>query len=252
VIDFTGSSKVHRGNLNATEAIVHSVVLYVLRLLVDEPLPLNEGLLKNVKLKVPTGILNPKFDKINAKSPAVVGGNTEVSQRLTDTLLKAFRLAACSQGTMNTFLFGNKEFGYYETICGGTGAGKGFNGADAVHQHMTNTRITDPELLEHRYPVMLERFSIRDGSGGKGKWTGGEGVIREIIFKEEMDINILSQHREVRPYGMSGGRPGQTGSQIVIRADGTKLEMQGVDGVTVFPNDRIIIITPGGGGWGEI
>jgi 5-oxoprolinase (ATP-hydrolysing) len=175
VIDFTGSSKVHRGNLNATEAIVHSVVLYVLRLLVNEPLPLNEGLLKNVKLKVPTGILNPKFDKINAKSPAVVGGNTEVSQRLTDTLLKAFRLAACSQGTMNNFLFGNKEFGYYETICGGTGAGKGFNGADAVHQHMTNTRITDPDLLEHRYRVMLERFSFRDGSGGKGKWNGGEG-----------------------------------------------------------------------------
>lgn len=252
IIDFAGSSKVHPGNLNATKAIVHSVVLYVLRLLVNEPLPLNEGLLKYVKLKIPHGILNPKFHKVNAKSPAVVGGNTEVSQRLTDTLLKAFRIAACSQGTMNNFLFGNDKFGYYETICGGTGAGNGFDGADAVHQHMTNTRITDPELLEHRYPVMLEKFSIRKRSGGKGKWKGGDGVLREIIFKEEMQINILSQHRVVKPYGMSGGSPGETGSQSIVRADGTKLEMRGVDGVTVFPDDRIIIKTPGGGGWGKI
>ncbi len=250
-IDFSGSSKVHSGNMNATEAIIHSVVLYVLRLWVNEPLPLNEGLLSNVKLIIPQSILNPKFNRINAKSPAVVGGNTEVSQRLTDTLLKAFGLAACSQGTMNNFLFGNENFGYYETICGGTGAGPGFSGADAVHQHMTNTRITDPEILEHRYPVRLESFSIRKGSGGKGKWQGGNGVIREIFFKEKMEISILSQHRIEQPYGMKGGEPGAPGEQIIIRAGGEKENLKGIDGTVVNPGDRVIIKTPGGGGWGH-
>ncbi|MBK5280141.1 MAG: hydantoinase B/oxoprolinase family protein, partial [Bacteroidia bacterium] len=169
-VDFTGSSPVHSGNLNATKAIVQSVVLYVLRLLVNKPIPMNEGLMERVKLILPHGLLNPDFEK--GVLPAIVGGNTEVSQRLTDALLKAFQLAACSQGTMNNFLFGNEKFGYYETICGGTGSGDSFNGADAVHQHMTNTRITDPEILEMRYPVRLEKFEIRKGSGGNGKWQG--------------------------------------------------------------------------------
>jgi 5-oxoprolinase (ATP-hydrolysing) len=251
MIDFTGTSPVHSGNMNATEAIVNSVVLYVLRLLINEPVPLNEGLLEPVKLIIPRGLLNPTFSSDSFKSPAVVGGNTEVSQRLTDTLLKAFQLAACSQGTMNNFLFGNAEFGYYETICGGTGAGVGFNGSDAVHQHMTNTRITDPEIMEHRYPVILERFGVRRGSGGKGRWSGGNGVLREVIFNQTVEMNILSQHRREQPYGIKGGAPGKKGSQMIVRSDGKKERLKGVDGRTVCAGDRVIIKTPGGGGCGK-
>jgi 5-oxoprolinase (ATP-hydrolysing) len=249
-IDFTGSSAVHRGNLNATPAIVQSVVLYVLRLLVNQPVPMNEGLMQNVKLILPRGLLNPDFSD-ERKLPAVVGGNTEVSQRLTDTLLKAFKLAACSQGTMNNFLFGNERFGYYETICGGTGAGEGFEGTDAVHQHMTNTRITDPEILELRYPVRLERFEIRKDSGGKGKWKGGNGIIREIIAKEPLEINILSQHRKEKPYGLNGGASGKTGNQYIITADEKKIMLKGMDSSRLEVNDRIVIETPGGGAFGK-
>ncbi|MFZ5972973.1 MAG: hydantoinase B/oxoprolinase family protein [Bacteroidota bacterium] len=248
-IDFQGSAPAHAGNLNATRAIVQSVVLYVLRLLIDKPLPMNEGLLEQVKINLPEGILNPSFDTPDA--PAVVGGNTEVSQRLTDTLLKALGLAACSQGTMNNFLFGNALFGYYETICGGTGAGPGFAGASGVHQHMTNTRITDPELLELRYPVRLESFAIRKNSGGRGKWRGGDGVVRSFYFLAPLEINILSQHRKEKPYGMQGGLPGQTGKQYVVRANGAKELLQGMDSTQVQEGDRLVIETPGGGGWGK-
>ncbi|MGC4033947.1 MAG: hydantoinase B/oxoprolinase family protein [Tepidisphaeraceae bacterium] len=223
-IDFTGSSAVHPGNLNATRAIVQSVVLYVLRLLVNQPLPMNEGLMEPVDIFLPTGLLNPDF---KASLPAVVGGNTEVSQRLTDTLIKAFGLAACSQGTMNNFLFGNERFGYYETICGGTGAGPGFNGSDAVHQHMTNTRITDPELLEFRYPVRLVRFEVRKNSGGKGKWKGGNGIEREIYFNTTLDINLLTQHRVEKPYGLKGGASGKPGEQLIIRKNGEDPKAEG-------------------------
>ncbi|HWA35027.1 MAG TPA: hydantoinase B/oxoprolinase family protein, partial [Cyclobacteriaceae bacterium] len=247
-IDFTGSSPTHRGNLNATKAIVQSVVLYTLRLLVNEPLPMNEGLMAPVELVLPTGLLNPDFSK--HPLPAVVGGNTEVSQRLTDTLLKAFGLVACSQGTMNNFLFGNEKFGYYETICGGTGAGDGFHGADAVHQHMTNTRITDAELMEFRYPVRLEKFEIRKNSGGKGKWRGGEGIERKIFFKQTLEINLLTQHRVEKPYGLKGGEAGKPGEQVIIRADGTREKLKGMDSATVKAGDRLVIKTPGGGGWG--
>ncbi len=250
-IDFTGSAKIHPGNLNATPAIVQSVVLYVLRLVVNRAVPMNEGLMQNVKLILPEGLLNPDFSD-EKKLPAVVGGNTEVSQRLTDTLIKAFGLAACSQGTMNNFLFGNKRFGYYETICGGTGAGKGFDGSDAVHQHMTNTRITDPEVLELRYPVRLDRFEIRKSSGGKGKWSGGNGIIREIVAREELEINILSQHRKEKPYGLKGGGTGKTGDQYIIKSDGRKVNLKGMDGTSVQSGDRIIITSPGGGGYGKI
>lgn len=246
-IDFSGSSPVHPGNLNATKAIVQSVVLYVLRLLVNHPLPMNEGLMEPVDLVLPTGLLNPDF---TVSLPAVVGGNTEVSQRLTDTLIKAFGLAACSQGTMNNFLFGNERFGYYETICGGTGAGPGFHGCDAVHQHMTNTRITDPELLEFRYPVRLERFAIRKNSGGKGKWHGGCGIEREILFNAALDINLLTQHRVEKPYGLKGGGSGKVGEQYIIRKNGEFLKLKGMDSAKVKPGDRLVIKTPGGGGWG--
>lgn len=255
IFDFTGTSPVHAGNLNATRAIVQSALLYVLRLLVNKPIPMNEGLLENVKIVLPACCLDP-FSNTDLKTsgadlPAVVGGNTEVSQRLTDTLLKAFGLAACSQGTMNNFLFGNRQFGYYETIGGGTGAGPGFNGSDAVHQHMTNTRITDAELLELRYPVRLLRFEIRKNSGGRGKWSGGNGIVREILFNTTVEVNLLSQHRKEVPYGMKGGRPGKKGNQKIIRADGSVELLKGMDSITAEPGDRLIIQTPGGGGWGK-
>lgn len=249
LLDFSKSSGVHPGNLNATKAIVQSVVLYTLRLLINEPLPMNEGLMDSVDLILPHGLLNPDFSV--RPMPAVVGGNTEVSQRLTDTVLKAFGLAACSQGTMNNFLFGNDRFGYYETICGGTGAGPGFDGAHAVHQHMTNTRITDPEVLEHRYPVRLVRFEIREGSGGAGRWKGGNGSIREYEFLEKLEVNLLSQHRIQEPYGMVGGSPGLTGRQRLIRRDGSQLALQGIVNLQAEAGERVIIETPGGGGWGR-
>lgn len=251
LVDFTGSAGVHPGNLNAPPAVVRSAVLYALRLLIAEPLPLNEGILKPVEIRVPPGMLNPPFPADPAEAPAVVGGNVETSQRIVDTLLKALGLAACSQGTMNNVLFGNPRFGYYETVCGGSGAGPGFHGASAVHTHMTNTRITDPELLEHRYPVRLERFAIRRGSGGAGRWRGGDGAIRELTFLDAVSLSLLTQHRVERPYGGSGGEPGLPGRQRLIRASGEVVELAPVDGCEVAPGDRLVLETPGGGGWGE-
>jgi 5-oxoprolinase (ATP-hydrolysing) len=250
-IDFTGSAGVHPGNLNAPPAVVRSAVLYVLRLLIAEPLPLNEGLLSPVEILVPPGMLNPPFPDDPAECPAVVGGNVETSQRLVDTLVKALRLAAGSQGTMNNLLFGNRRFGFYETVCGGAGAGPGFHGAGAVHTHMTNTRITDPEVLEHRYPVRLERFAIRAGSGGAGRWRGGDGAVRELTFLEPVALSLLTQHRVERPYGMEGGEPGQPGRQRLVRASGEIVELASIDGCEAGPGDRLILETPGGGGWGE-
>jgi 5-oxoprolinase (ATP-hydrolysing) len=250
VIDFGGSADVHPGNLNATPAIVRSVVLYVLRLLVREPLPLNEGLLRAVDLHLPPGLLNPPFGDDPAHDPAVVGGNTEVSQRLTDTLLKALGVAACSQGTMNNVLWGSTGFGYYETVCGGAGAGPGWDGASAVHTHMTNTRITDPEVVEHRYPVRVERFGVRAGSGGAGAHRGGDGAVRELTFLAPMSLSVLTQHRAEGPYGMHGGGSGAPGRQRVLRAGGETVELAPVDGIEVEAGDRLVLETPGGGGWG--
>jgi len=249
-LDFAGTAGVHPGNLNATPAIVRSVVLYVLRLLVREPLPLNEGLLRAVEVRVPRGMLDPEWPDDPARAPAVVGGNTEVSQRLTDTLLKALRLAACSQGTMNNVLWGTERFGYYETVCGGAGAGPGWNGAGPVHTHMTNTRITDPEVVEHRYPVRIERFAVRAGSGGAGRFRGGDGAVRETVFLQPASLSILAQHRAEGPYGVDGGRPGAPGRQRLVRAAGDVLELGSVDGCEVAPGDRLVLETPGGGGWG--
>jgi 5-oxoprolinase (ATP-hydrolysing) len=248
-VDFAGSSPVHPGNLNATPAIVRSAVLYVVRLLVDEPLPLNEGMMRPVELAIPTGLLNPDFPADETQAPAVVGGNTEVSQRLVDTLLKALGMAACSQGTMNNVLWGSADFGYYETVCGGSGAGPGWAGESAVHCHMTNTRITDAEVVEHRYPVRVERFEIRRGSGGAGRWPGGDGAVREIAFLKPMSLSVLTQHRVERPYGGAGGEPGAAGRQTVVRADGGSFELAPVDGCEMEPGDRLILETPGGGGW---
>ncbi|UII27864.1 hydantoinase B/oxoprolinase family protein [Fulvivirga maritima] len=247
IFDFTGTSDTHPGNLNATEAIVNSVVLYVLRLSITENLPLNEGLTSNIKVILPHGMLNPDFSK---ESPAVVGGNTEISQRLTDTLLKALNMAACSQGTMNNVLFGNNKFGYYETIGGGTGAGAGFNGKDAIHQHMTNTKITDPEIMEYRYPVRINKFGIRENSGGKGLWNGGNGIIREIEFLDNLDLTVLTQHRQTAPYGLKGGEDGLTGNQQLKQQNQIK-ELLPSDSVKVKPGDVLCINTPGGGGFGK-
>ncbi len=249
-IDFTGTAGVHKGNLNATPAVVRSVVMYVLRLLLTTPLPLNEGLMRAVDLTIPRGLLNPDFDLDPVRAPAIVGGNIETSQRLVDTLLKALGLAACSQGTMNNVLFGDERFGYYETICGGCGAGPGFDGASAVHSHMTNTRMTDAEILEHRFPVRLERFAVRRGSGGAGRFRGGDGAVRELTFLSPVSLSILSQHRVVPPYGLEGGGPGATGSQRVVRATGEIVVLGSNDGCEVGPGDRLIIETPGGGGYG--
>jgi len=250
IIDFSGSADVHKGNMNATSAIVNGVVIYVLRLLLNEPIPLNDGILDPVKLIIPRGILNPDFPEDPAKCPAVVGGNVELSQRLTDTLLKAFETVACSQGTMNNILFGTDKFSYYETICGGCGAGKDFDGASAVHHHMTNTRITDPEIMEHRYPVRLERFEIRKNSGGKGKHNGGDGVIREISFLKPVSLSLLSQHRKQVPYGLKDGLPGKKGEQFVRRKNGKIEKLKGLDKTKMKAGDKFVIKTPGGGGYG--
>jgi 5-oxoprolinase (ATP-hydrolysing) len=249
-IDFAGTAGVHPGNLNATPAIVASVVLYVLRLLVSEPLPLNEGLLAPVELLVPKGLLDPPFGDDPRTAPAVVGGNTETSQRLVDLLLAALGLAACSQGTMNNVLFGTDRFGYYETVCGGVGACQGARGANAVHSHMTNTRITDPEVVEHRYPVRVSRFAVRRGSGGRGRWPGGDGAVRELVFLAPMSLSVLTQHRTVAPYGMAGGEAGAPGRQRVVRSSGEVVALSSIDGCEVGPGDRLVLETPGGGGWG--
>ena len=237
--------------MNATYAIVNSVVIYVLRLLLNEPLPLNEGILEPVRIVLPESLLNPDFSRSHQECPAIVGGNVEVSQRLTDTLLKAFGVIACSQGTMNNLMIGNDTYSYYETICGGCGAGPASHGASGVHHHMTNTRITDPEILEHRYPLRLLQFSIRKKSGGRGAYRGGNGVVRVLEFTDESTVSLLSQHRIIRPYGMQGGKPGKRGQQYVIRADGVREKLSGIDGFMAHPGDKLVIKTPGGGGWGK-
>jgi len=252
IFDFTGTSSVHPNNLNANISILYSAILYVLRLLVNKEIPLNDGLMKNVEIILPdNSFLHPNFSDDPFQCPAVVGGNTEVSQRLVDTLLKAFELAACSQGTMNNFLFGNKDFGYYETIGGGVGAGSGFNGRSAVHQHMTNTRITDPEQLERKYPVRLLEFGIRKNSGGKGEFWGGNGIIRKLQFLESLQVTLLSQHRKYAPYGLEGGEEGKRGEHNLI-SNNVASKLPGICSLEVKANDILTIETPGGGGYGNM
>jgi 5-oxoprolinase (ATP-hydrolysing) len=230
---------------------VRSAVLYVMRLMLQEDLPLNEGLLEPVEMIMPISLLNPIFTGDPANDPAVVGGNVEVSQRFVDTLIKALDLQACSQGTMNNFLFGGDQFGYYETIAGGSGAGEGYDGAHALHTHMTNTAITDPEIIEQRYPVRLRQFAIRRDSGGAGEWRGGDGVIREFEFIKPLTVSLLTQHRVEAPFGLHGGSPGQTGQQTLLR-DGQSTKLAGCTTFEAQAGDRVILETPGGGGWGAV
>jgi 5-oxoprolinase (ATP-hydrolysing) len=245
-IDFTGSAGQHPGNFNAPIAITKAAVLYVLRCLVAENIPLNSGCFMPINLIIPANsILNPNYPA------AVVAGNVETSQAVVDTLLGALGAVAASQGTCNNFTFGNNHYQYYETICGGAGAGLGFAGASAVHTHMTNTFLTDPEILEWRFPVLLEQFVIRKGSGGEGKYRGGDGVIRRIRFLEKMTANIISSHRKVPPYGLEGGKAGKTGRNWVLRANGKLINLQGSAQISMNVGDVFIIETPGGGGYGN-
>nr|VFJ50855.1 MAG: 5-oxoprolinase (ATP-hydrolysing) [Candidatus Kentron sp. DK] len=251
LIDFTGTSRQQPGNLNAPLAVCRAAVLYVFRTLVAEPIPLNEGCLRPLTIRVPEGtLLNPKYPA------AVVAGNVEVAQCVTDTLFGALGIMAASQGTMNNFTFGNRQYQYYETLCGGTGAGpgargEGYHGTDAVHAHMTNSRLTDPEILEQRFPVLLERFAIRKGSGGGGRFRGGDGVVRRIRFLEPMTAAILSERRRVPPFGIAGGKPGKTGRNYVARVDGSHEELAGTGEVRMEAEDVFVIETPGGGGAGS-
>ncbi len=249
-IDFSATDTLHPGNLNATPAIVNSAVLYVLRVLLDEELPLNEGLLRAATVTLGPGLLAPEFSEDPTRCPAVVGGNVEISQRLVNALLRALGVAAASQGTMNNLLFGDQQRSYYETICGGCGAIAGHDGASAVHSHMTNTRITDIEVLEHRYPVRVERFAIRRASGGAGRWRGGDGVVRALRFLAPLEVSLLSQHRHEGPAGLHGGSPGRAGRQRLVRGDGSELTLGAIDGCEARAGELLIVETPGGGGYG--
>ena len=247
IIDFSGTSSESSTNFNAPTAVVRAAVLYVFRTLIEENIPLNDGCLRPLTIKL------PKSSMVNPRYPApVVAGNVETSQCITDALLAALGASAASQGTMNNFTFGNEEYQYYETICGGAGAGPGFNGASAVQTHMTNSRLTDPEVLEWRYPIRLERFEIRKGSGGKGAQQGGDGVVREILFLEPMQTSILSNRRRVPPFGLANGGNGKIGRNYIVRNLSDKREsVAATEENLLEAGDRFIIETPGGGGYGS-
>ena len=245
-LDFTGTSPQHAGNLNAPTAITRAAVLYVFRCLVQDTIPLNEGCLKPLKMIIPPGsMLNPQYPA------AVVAGNVETSQYVVDALFGALGTMGAAQGTMNNVTWGNTSHQYYETLCGGAGATATADGASGVHTHMTNSRLTDPEILETRFPVRLEAFHLRPHSGGKGKFNGGDGVVRKTRFLEPMTVSIVSGHRQVAPYGMAGGRNGQCGVNRLLRTDGYLETLAGIAQVEVAAGDVLTIATPGGGGYGE-
>jgi 5-oxoprolinase (ATP-hydrolysing) len=244
-IDFSGSSPQQPGNLNAPASIVHSAVLYVFRTLIDSDIPLNAGVLRPLDIVLPAGsLLNPAWPA------AVVAGNVETSQNIVDALYGALGALAASQGSMNNFSFGDGRYQYYETVCGGAGAGPSFDGASAVHSHMTNSRLTDPEVMELNFPVRLERFGIRRGSGGAGQFPGGNGVERRIRFLAPMQANLLALRRQVPPFGMAGGADGKTGRQWIERADGVVEHLPGIAEFSLHTNDLFVMQTPGGGGYG--
>jgi 5-oxoprolinase (ATP-hydrolysing) len=245
-VDFTGTSPQQPNNFNAPAAVTRAAVLYVFRTLVDENIPMNEGCLKPIRITIPEGTI------VNAKYPAAVcAGNVETSQWVTDTLYGALGVMAAAQGTMNNFTYGNATYQYYETICGGSGAGPGFDGTAAVHTHMTNSRLTDPEVLEHRYPVLLESHRINRGSGGRGRWKGGDGTIRRTRFLEPMTAAILSNHRRIPPFGMDGGEPGSVGDQWIEHPNGRVEKLKAADKREIEAGDVFVIQTPAGGGFGK-
>lgn len=250
-IDFAGTGPTSPANFNANPSIVTAAVIYVLRCLIADELPLNEGMLAAVDLRVPPGLLDPPAELPVEDRPAVAAGNVETSQRIVDVLLGAFAVASASQGTMNNFLFGNARFGFYETICGGAGASPGCPGASGVHTHMTNTRLTDPEVLEAKYPARLRAFALRDGSGGKGVFAGGDGVVRTIEFLEPVEVSLLTSRRgDHRPYGMAGGAAGAAGVNTRIGRDGQRSALPSACHLHLEAGEAIEIQTPGGGGYG--
>jgi 5-oxoprolinase (ATP-hydrolysing) len=245
-VDFTGTSAQLGDNFNAPYSICRAATLYVFRTLVDDAIPMNDGCLRPIEMIVPEGsMLNPHYPA------AVVAGNVETSQVITDCLFAAVGALAPSQGTMNNFTFGDERHQYYETIAGGAGAGPGFDGASAVQTHMTNSRLTDPEILETRLPVVLERFAIRRGSGGEGASHGGDGVARAVRFLAPMRANILSNRRRVAPKGLAGGGDAAAGVNKVVRADGSEEALGATGSADMRPGDTFVILTPGGGGYGE-
>ncbi|ABA56904.1 5-oxoprolinase (ATP-hydrolyzing) [Nitrosococcus oceani ATCC 19707] len=244
-VDFTGTSPQQANNFNAPVAICQAAVLYVFRTLVEEDIPLNAGGLRPLEIIIPEGcLLNPRYPA------AVVAGNVETSQCIVDALYGALGVMAAAQGTMNNFTFGNERYQYYETICGGSGAGPDFDGTSAVHTHMTNTRLTDPEVLEWRFPVLVDGFYIRADSGGGGRYRGGDGVVRRIKFREAMTASILSNRRQVPPFGLAEGQPGAVGCNYVLRANGAREVLSSTGSVEMQPGDVFVIETPGGGGYG--
>ncbi len=246
VVDFTGTTAQDAGNFNAPLAITRAAVLYVFRTLVDDAIPLNEGCLKPIDIIVPEGsLLNPK------RGAAVVAGNVETSMVVVDALYAALGRLAASQGTMNNFTFGTDRYQYYETICGGSGAGPGFDGTAVVQTHMTNSRLTDPEVLESRYPILIERFGVRHGSGGDGEWYGGDGAVRIVRFREAMTAAMLANRRATAPFGIAGGGSGKPGRNAVRRAGGRVEELPATAQADVAAGDAFIIETPGGGGFGK-
>jgi 5-oxoprolinase (ATP-hydrolysing) len=246
-IDFTGTSAQQPNNFNAPGSVTKAAVLYVFRCLVDGDIPMNSGCLKPLEIVVPRGsLLNPN------PPAAVAAGNVETSQAVCDALFGCLGILAASQGTMNNLTFGNERHQYYETICGGAGAGRDFDGQSAVHTHMTNSRLTDPEVLEARYPVLLEEFRIRENSRGAGKHSGGDGVVRRIRFNEAMNAAILSTRRETSPFGLEGGSDAARGTTTIIRNNGAREILRGQDETNVAPGDCIEIATPGGGGFGKL
>jgi 5-oxoprolinase (ATP-hydrolysing) len=245
-VDFTGTSPQQPNNFNAPEPVTRAAVLYVFRVMVDDDIPMNAGCLRPINIVIPQrSMLTPEYPA------AVVAGNVEVSQAVTNCLFGALGAIACAQGTMNNVNFGNAKYQYYETICSGSPAGPGFPGTDAVHTHMTNTRLTDPEILEFRYPVVLEDFHIRKGSGGRGKWNAGDGIRRTIRFLEQMDCTLLTGHRVVPPFGLAGGESGQVGENSVRRRDGSIEKLKGCDATVIDADEAIIIQTPTAGGYGK-
>jgi 5-oxoprolinase (ATP-hydrolysing) len=245
-VDFTGTSAQQPNNFNAPEPVTRAAVLYAFRVMVDDDIPMNAGCLRPINIVIPPHtMLTPEYPA------AVVAGNVEVSQAVTNCLFGALGALACAQGTMNNLNFGNAQYQYYETICSGSPAGPGFDGTDAVHTHMTNTRLTDPEILEFRYPVVLEDFHIRKDSGGKGKWKAGDGIRRTIRFLEKMECTLLTGHRRVRPFGLAGGEAGQVGENSVRRKDGTIEKLQGCDATNIEAGEAIIIQAPTAGGYGD-